>query len=224
MLETLSAFLDDAGAFAPLLYVSLYLATALLPFVPTPLVSALGGSLLGFGPAVLYGVVGLGLGAGLALGLSRSLGRPVLIRLFGARAWEEWETLLGVRSPLTWGVIFFLLNIDFAVVAAGLSPVPLRQLWLAAVVARLPWLVASALFGESFLTSSRLLPQALLLLGVFFVAVNLVRPRLRRYLVAKRAAAQSHHAESHHAELHHTEAPPSPPKAPAKDGRLEREP
>ncbi len=190
MLETLAAFLDHAGAFAPLLYVSFYLATALLPFVPTPLVSALGGSLLGFGPAVLYGVIGLGLGAGLALGLSRSLGRPVMIRLFGARVWEEWEALLGVRSPLTWGVIFFLLNIDFAVVAAGLSPVPLRKLWLAALVARLPWLVASAWFGESFLTSSRLLPQALGLLGVFFVAVNLVRPRLRRYLVAKRAVKE----------------------------------
>ena len=191
MFETLSAYLDHAGVFAPLLYVSFYLATALLPFIPTPLVSALGGSLLGFGPAVLYGVLGLALGAGLALNLSRSLGRPVLIRIFGARVWEEWETLLGVRSPLTWGVIFFLLNIDFAVVAAGLSPVALWRLWLVAVVARLPWLVASAWFGESFLESSRLLPQALLFLGIFFVAVHLLRPRLRRYLIARREATEA---------------------------------
>ena len=196
MLETLSSFLDHAGAFAPLLYVSFYLATALLPFIPTPLVSALGGSLLGFGPAVAYGVIGLGLGAGLALGLSRSLGRPVLIRIFGARVWEEWEALLGVRSPLTWGVIFFLLNIDFAVVAAGLSPVPLRKLWLAAVVARLPWLVASALvWGKLSRVEPPPSPWRWGLLGIFFVAVNLVRPRLRRYLVAKRAAAEPHQLE-----------------------------
>ncbi len=184
MLETLTDFLNQAGAFAPLVYISFFLATALLPFIPTPLVVALGGSMLGSLPAIGYGVIGLGLGSYLALKLSRTLGRPVVIRMVGAKAWEEWEYLLGVRSPVLWGVIFFLLNIDFAVVAAGLSSVPMWQLWLSAVVARLPWLVLSAFFGESLL-SSEMLPLAIAIIAVLIVAVHFIRKRLRHYLVAK---------------------------------------
>ena len=184
MLETLTNLLNQAGAFAPLVYISLFLATALLPFIPTPLVVALGGSLLGSLPAIGYGVIGLGLGAYLALKLSRTLGRPVVIRMVGAKAWEEWEYLLGIRSPVVWGVIFFLLNIDFAVVAAGLSSVPMWQLWLSAVIARLPWLVLSAFFGESLLRTE-MLPLAITIVIVLIVAIHFLRKRMRRYFVAK---------------------------------------
>ena len=199
MLETLTDFLNQAGAFAPLVYISFFLATALLPFIPTPLVVALGGSMLGSLPAIGYGVIGLGLGSYLALKLSRTLGRPVVIRMVGAKAWEEWEYLLGVRSPVLWGVIFFLLNIDFAVVAAGLSSVPMWQLWLSAVVARLPWLVLSAFFGESLL-SSEMLPLAIAIIAVLIVAVHFIRKRLRHYLVAKQIERTAPGASPPHAD------------------------
>lgn len=189
MLETLSDFLNQAGAFAPLVYISLFLATALLPFIPTPVVVALGGSMLGSVPAIGYGVIGLGLGAYLALKLSRTLGRPVVIRMVGAKAWGEWEYLLGIRSPALWGLIFFLLNIDFAVVAAGLSSVPMWQLWLSAVIARLPWLVLSAFFGESLLRPE-MLPLAVALIAALLVAIHFVRKKLRHYLVEKQIAEQ----------------------------------
>ena len=184
MLETLTDLLNQAGAFAPLVYISLFLATALLPFIPTPLVVALGGSLLGSGPAIGYGVIGLGLGAYLALKLSRTLGRPVVIRMVGAKAWAEWEYLLGIRSPVVWGVIFFLLNIDFAVVAAGLSSVRLWKLWLSAVIARLPWLVLSAFFGESLLRTE-MLPLAIAIVVALLIAIHFLRKRMRSYFVAK---------------------------------------
>ena len=190
MLETLTDFLNQAGAFAPLVYISFFLATALLPFIPTPVVVALGGSMLGSVPAIGYGVIGLGLGAYLALKLSRTLGRPVVIRMVGAKAWEEWEYLLGIRSPALWGLIFFLLNIDFAVVAAGLSSVPMWQLWLSAVIARLPWLVLSAFFGESLLRPE-MLPLAVAIIVVLIVAIHFVRKRLRHYLVEKQIAEQN---------------------------------
>ena len=189
MLETLAHLLNQAGPFAPLVYISFFLATALLPFIPTPLVIALGGSLLGSAPAIGYGVIGLGLGAYLALKLSRTLGRPVVIRMVGAKAWEEWEYLLGIRSPVVWGVIFFLLNIDFAVVAAGLSSVPMWQLWLSAVIARLPWLVLSALFGES-LFRTEMLPLAIAIIIALVIAIHFLRKRLRAYFVAKQTGEE----------------------------------
>jgi uncharacterized membrane protein YdjX (TVP38/TMEM64 family) len=188
MLETLHDVVTQAGPFAPLLYIALFLVTALLPFIPTPLVVALGGSVFGSVPAILYGVLGLGLGAFLALSLARRLGRPVVIRLVGAKQWEDWELLLGIRSPVVWGIIFFILNIDFAVVAAGLSGLPLRTLWITAVVARFPWVVASAYFGETLLRSDRLLPQALLLALILFVVIHFLRKGVRRYLVQTQVA------------------------------------
>jgi len=190
MIDTLHAFVTQAGPLAPLLYIALFLVAALLPFIPTPLIVALGGSAFGSLSAILYGVIGLGLGAFLALSLARRLGRPVVIRLVGAKQWEEWELFLGIRSPLVWGVIFFLLNIDYAVVAAGLSGLPLRQLWLTAVIARFPWLVVSAYFGEALLRSDNLLPQALALLVLVFVVVHFVRKGVRRYLVRAQTSPQ----------------------------------
>jgi uncharacterized membrane protein YdjX (TVP38/TMEM64 family) len=185
MIETLSSYLDQAGPFAPLLYISFYLVTALVPVIPTPLVSALGGSLLGFGAAVGYGVIGLGLGAFLALNLSRYLGRPIVIRIFGKKAWEDWEVMLGIKSPVVWGLIFFVLNIDFAVVAAGLSGLVLWRLWLAAFIARLPWLLLTAWLGDAYLVSDRYLLPAVAIGIAAILLINVVRPHIREYFVKK---------------------------------------
>jgi len=184
MLEMLSSHLHQAGAWAPILYIALFLMAALVPSIPTPLISALGGSLLGFVPAVLYGMVGLGLGALLALNLGRHLGRPVATRIFGKKAWEDWEVLLGVRSPLLWGAIFFIFNVDFMVMASGLSGVALWKLWLAAFIARLPWIVVTAWFGDVALVDNHLIPG--LLIGLAALAIiNSLRPRLRRLFIRR---------------------------------------
>lgn len=182
MIQALTTFINDAGWLAPLYYVGTFLLTALLPFIPTPLVGALGGSVFGFLPAVLYGVIGLGVGAITALGLSRRLGRPLLVRLVRPGVWAEWEKLLGIESVAIWGVIFFVLNLDFAVVAAGLTSLPLWQLWIAAMVARIPWLIVAAWFGDAVLVSDWVMLLVLVLLVPFLIALNKVRPMVRRWL------------------------------------------
>lgn len=185
MLETLSSQLQQAGAWAPILYISFFLLAALVPAIPTPLISALGGSLLGFVPAMLYGMVGLGLGALLALNLSRRLGRPVVIRIFGQKAWEDWEMLLGVRSPLLWGAIFFTINTDLVVMASGLSGLALWKLWLTAFIARLPWIVAAAWFGDVVLISDEYLLLGLLIGLAALVILNFTRPRLQQLFIKR---------------------------------------
>jgi uncharacterized membrane protein YdjX (TVP38/TMEM64 family) len=183
MTEMLALFINDAGWLAPLYYVASYVFTALVPVVPTPLVSALGGAAFGVMPAVAYGIVGLGLGAVVALNLARWVGRPLLLRLFSPKAWAEWEALLGIRSPVVWGIVFFVLNVDIAVVAAGMSRVPLRSLWLAAVIARLPWLIASAWLGDLVFVSDSVMFLALLGLIAGVVVFAKVRPRFQHWLV-----------------------------------------
>ncbi|MDF1522650.1 MAG: VTT domain-containing protein [Trueperaceae bacterium] len=183
MTEALSNFINDAGWLAPIYYVLSFVLTALLPFIPTPLVGALGGAAFGVVPAILYGIIGLALGAFVALNLSRRIGRPLILRLVSPKAWAEWEALVGIRSLFLWGVIFFVLNVDFAVVAAGLSTLPLRQLWLTAMIARLPWLVASAWFGELVFVSDTVMLMALVGLVAGIVVFQKLRPRFRHWLV-----------------------------------------
>ena len=182
MTEALTTFITDAGWLAPLYYVGSFVLTALLPFIPTPLVGALGGSAFGFVPAVAYGVIGLGAGTVVALGLSRRIGRPLLVRLVRPAVWAEWEKLLGIESVAIWGVIFFVLNLDVAVVAAGLTPLPLWQLWVAAMVARIPWLIVSAWFGDAVLVSDGVALLVLLLLVPVLIGLNKLRPLVRGWL------------------------------------------
>lgn len=183
MTETLQTFIESAGLFAPFYYILSFIISAVLPFIPTPLIGAIGGTALGFMPAVLYGVLGLGIGAGTALGMSRLIGRPLVLKMVRPEAWQRWEELLGIRSVFVWGIIFFILNLDFAVVAAGLTSLPFIQLWLAAIIARLPWLVASAWFGETFFQNDALFLGAFLLLIPFLLVLSYLRPRIQRWLI-----------------------------------------
>ena len=182
--EALRALIENAGAAAPLYYLGGFILSAVLPFIPTPLIGAMGGTALGFWPAVAYGVLGLGLGAAVALTISRLLGRPLVLKLVSPEAWAQWEELLGVRSVYVWGVIFFVLNLDFAVITAGLTSLPLVQLWLAAVLARLPWLIASAWFGEAFFHNDTLFVGTFLFLVPFLILLSRLRPRIQRWLIA----------------------------------------
>lgn len=185
MTEALTHFINDAGWLAPVYYVLSFVVTALLPFIPTPLVVALGGAALGVVPAILYGVIGLALGALVALTLSRRIGRPVVLRFVSPKAWAEWEELIGIRSFIVWGVIFFVLNVDFAVVAAGLSQLSLKRLWLTVMIARLPWLIVSAWFGQVVFVSDTVMALAVLALVAGVVVFQKLRPRLRHWLVER---------------------------------------
>lgn len=183
MIDAIARFISDAGWLAPLYYVLSFVVSALLPFIPTPLIGALGGTAFGFVPAVIYGVMGMGLGAITALGLARLIGRPVVLKLVRPSTWEQWEGLLGIRSVLVWGVIFFVLNLDFAVVIAGLTTLPVRQLWLAAMIARLPWLIGSAWFGDTVLVSDSVLIVILILMIPAVFMLQKLRPHVRRLLL-----------------------------------------
>jgi uncharacterized membrane protein YdjX (TVP38/TMEM64 family) len=193
MVHALTNLITEAGWLAPLYYILGFLLTALVPIIPTPLISALGGTAFGFWPAVTYGLLGLGLGAFVALTLARRLGRPLLMLMIRREAWDEWEEILGIRSLPVWGVVFFLLNLDFVVMLSGLTTLPLRNLWVTAMIARLPWLLATAWLGSALLGSETVMWLALIALipGLYFF--NRMRPRIRHWLVRFTAPAHEAH-------------------------------
>ena len=182
MIEGFTALITSAGWLAPLWYVAGFLFAALVPVVPTPLIAALGGTAFGTVPAILYGLVGMALGAGLALLIARQLGRRVIRAVVPHSVWAEWEVLLGVRSLGVWFVIFLVLNMDIAVMAAGLSSLAARSVWATAMLARLPWLIAAAWAGEVLLVNdAALILVALLVLPIMW-GLNRLRPAIRHRL------------------------------------------
>jgi len=182
MIEGLTTLMTSQGWLAPAWYVAGFLLAALVPIIPTPLIAALGGTTFGTTAAILYGLVGLALGAALALTIARQLGRRVMRRLLPERVWREWEALLGIRSYAVWFVVFLVLNLDIAVMAAGLSSLSARGLWLTAMAARLPWLIGAAWAGETLLVNDAALILAILVLIPVMWGVQKVRPAVRRYL------------------------------------------
>lgn len=190
MIDALTTFINNAGWLAPLYYILSFVVTALVPVLPTPLVAALGGTAFGYGPAVVYGILGMGLGALVSLALARGLGRPLLQRLVKPEVWAAWEQLLGIRSVAVWGLIFLVLNLDFAVVASGLTTLPILHLWIAAVLARTPWLIASAWFGDAILVNdSVVLVIGLLMIPALYLLGRL-RPVVQTWLI--RLTAEPH--------------------------------
>lgn len=207
MVEGLSVLITAQGWLAPLWYMAGFVLAALVPIIPTPLVAALGGTAFGVVPAVVYGLVGMGIGAAVALGLARHIGMPLVRRLVPADTWHEWEVLLGIRSLLMWFVVFLFLNLDLVVMASGMSTLSTRALWATAMMARLPWLLAASWFGDVLLVND----LALLLVALFVApalwAVNRMRPTLRRLLVRWAGAEAAERLDG-----------PDPDTAPRHDG------
>ncbi|MDZ7707540.1 MAG: hypothetical protein U5J97_06540 [Trueperaceae bacterium] len=81
-----------------------------------------------------------------------------------------------------WFVIFLVLNLDIAVMAAGLSSLSARSLWLTAMAARLPWLVVAAWAGEVLLVNDAALILVALVMIPILWGMNKVRPEVRRRL------------------------------------------
>jgi len=182
MFDFFQNLLVQAGPLMPVVYILLYVLTALVVVLPTPLVSALGGTLLGFWPAVGYGFIGLGLGAIAALGLTRYFGRPLLLKLVGERTMQEWEYLLGIRSIWLWMLVFAVFNVDLAVLIAGLTPIPIGKLWLGVMVARMPWVILVAWLGKRFFEGEHFWLGALGVVVGLVLAYMLFSRILKNYL------------------------------------------
>lgn len=123
----LQGLLDGLGAWAVPAYVAAYVAVCLLPTGPTALLTVVGGALLGLAVALPATLVGAVLGATVAFGLARVLGREAVSRVGGARvrALEErvrrhgFATVLAARLlPL---VPFSTANFAFGLTSVRLA-------------------------------------------------------------------------------------------------------
>jgi len=130
------AWIIGAGPMAPIAYVTFFAAQILIAPLPGSFLSVLGGYLFGFGAGLFLSLLGLAIGASLALLIGRKLGRPLLERFFDRSDLIRWERKLRLRSPLIWFVLFLFPVPDLVIYVAGLGTTPLRWLLPAILLGR----------------------------------------------------------------------------------------
>jgi uncharacterized membrane protein YdjX (TVP38/TMEM64 family) len=140
-------FVNTFGPLAPLVYISIFALQILIAPFPGQFMGIMSGYLFGPFWGSLYSIVGLAVGAGLAVGIARKYGQPLVERFFEGDQVRQWERKLRMRSPVTWGLLFLFPVPDFVFYVAGLSRVPFRGLLIAVIAGRSVGLIFANVIG-----------------------------------------------------------------------------
>ncbi len=136
----LRATIADWGPWGALVLIVLQITQVLLAPIPGQVLGFVAGYLYGPWLGTLLNMTGTLIGAGIAIWLARRFGRP-LVQRFVSRTWlDRLDRLARRRGPAVFFLIFLFpfLPDDAACFAAGLSPLPMRELMLLVLVGRLP--------------------------------------------------------------------------------------
>lgn len=149
--EQVRGLVEQFGAWGPLAIFGLELAQSLLAPIPGQAIEAVSGYLYGPWWGLVYAFWGLVLGSSIIFLLARRFGRPLAVRLVGENSMSRLDDLARRGgAPL-----FFLIWLipfapdDLACVAAGLTPMPVRQFFLLMIVGRLPGIFVSVWVGAN---------------------------------------------------------------------------
>jgi uncharacterized membrane protein YdjX (TVP38/TMEM64 family)/rhodanese-related sulfurtransferase len=147
----LQAWITDAGAAAPLLFVALY-ALATVLFLPGSVLTLAGGALFGPVWGTLYNLAGATLGAVLAFLIARHLASPWVQARLEAHAGGRIERLFKGVEAEGWRFVGFtrlvpLFPFNLLNYALGLTRIPLLQYAVASLVFMLPGALAYTYLG-----------------------------------------------------------------------------
>ncbi|PIQ27877.1 hypothetical protein COW36_08670 [bacterium (Candidatus Blackallbacteria) CG17_big_fil_post_rev_8_21_14_2_50_48_46] len=119
--------------------------------IPGQLMGLMGGALFGFWKGLLFSSLGLGLGSLLTMLLGR-LGGKLLRKFLPQKLLNNWLPLLEKGGVMTYFLIFLLPAFpdDALCLLAGLTRLPLKDLFWASLLGRLPGLVLLCLAGTQF--------------------------------------------------------------------------
>jgi uncharacterized membrane protein YdjX (TVP38/TMEM64 family) len=170
--EALAKMVRDAGVSGALFMVGLQALQVIIAPIPGQVVNFVAGYVYGFPLGMLLSWLGTVLGAALAMTLARFLGRPVVERLVSPSFLARADALMAEKGLGFFFLAFLipLLPDDAICLVAGLTPLPLSALIVAAAVGRLPALAASVWMGAH----AGMLPPSVLIAGAVATLVLLV--------------------------------------------------
>lgn len=124
--ETLQKWIEDAGIFAPLVYIAIKALTYIFAPLTSGPIQAAAGTLFGSVElGVLYTLIGEVLGGSISFWIARRFGRPVVLRFVGKEGMKQvddfYENRMGGWIALAVARLLLFSVWDFLSYAAGLS-------------------------------------------------------------------------------------------------------
>ena len=179
--ERLQSFFEACGPLAPIVYVAFVTVEVVVAPIPGLMLYAPGGVVFGGFLGGLLSLIGNVLGAGIACGITRTIGSTWLTRLFPFESLEKAQTELDRRG--SW--LVFLLRVnpltssDLVSYAAGFTRIPIWKVMSATGVGMAPLCFAQAWLAESLFVAYPWLIYPLLITGsVYVIAIVIVIRRL----------------------------------------------
>ena len=148
--DQLVAWMRGGGARGPLICVGIQFLQVVIFAIPGEITQIAAGYVFGAWWGFLYSIAGILLGSAFGFGFARAVGRPAVQRIVGRDRLAEIDGQLQSRRGLTAVFVLFLvpgMPKDAMSYGAGLTGIPfLAFVWIS-VLARLPALLLSTLFG-----------------------------------------------------------------------------
>lgn len=156
--EAIRDWLQGFGAWGPVLYVAALTAAVVISPIPSVPLDIAAGLAFGLGWGTLYTLLGAELGAMIAFGIARRLGRPWLARRLPAPTMARIDALTartGVKAILLMRLLP-VFNFDWVSYAAGLTSISFRAFALATFVGMIPPVIAIVAVGATIPTNPAL--------------------------------------------------------------------
>jgi uncharacterized membrane protein YdjX (TVP38/TMEM64 family) len=147
----MQAWMASFGAWAPLVGIALNAAQVIAAPIPGQVIGLANGYLFGVWLGALYSLIGVMLGTGIVLILTRWWGRPFVVRLIQGEQLEKVDRLIARRGALFFFLIFLapFLPDDLTCFAVGLTDLPLGRMMVLIALGRLPGLVVASWVGAN---------------------------------------------------------------------------
>ena len=184
--EAVRAWVEGLSGWGPVAIILLEVIQALLAPIPGQAIEAASGYLYGPWLGALYPLIGMAVGSFTTFSLARWFGRPLVLRLIGKQSMDRMDDLVRRGGALFFFLIWLLpfAPDDLACMAAGLTPMRVRQFVLLMLVGRMPGILVSVWVGANL---ARIQPVwwVVLLIGIAIAAVVLWRwgERIREWVL-----------------------------------------
>lgn len=184
-LERIRAAIEDAGPWAPLVFILVKISTYVFAPLSSGPIQLSAGILFGLWPGTFYTLIGEVIGGSISFLIARRFGRPIVRRLVGEdglkRVDSFYETVGEWRS-LLYARLFLFSIYDFISYAAGFTPIKLRAYVLVSIFAGFIPTFAAVALGTTLTEERSGLILIYALVGIACVVPLLLHKRVRRWL------------------------------------------
>jgi uncharacterized membrane protein YdjX (TVP38/TMEM64 family) len=147
--ERVVAAVRSASGWGPIVIIGLTVAQIVAAPIPGQAINFVAGYLYGFWLGAFWSWVGTVLGSALVMALARWVGRPLVTRLVSPDLLVKLDRLAASRGLWFFFLVFLIPGLpdDAVCFLAGLTPLPLPALIVAAAIGRMPGIMGAAWAG-----------------------------------------------------------------------------